>query len=63
MEIKRKKVEIITIEGHQSEVDRIFQYCNRNGYFITRSGPKQIDIMKYDTDKFLVVAERELDAS
>ena len=61
MKIKRKKIERITIEALQSEVDKVFEYCDHNGYWIIISGPKQIDIMKYDTDTLLVVAEKEIE--
>jgi len=55
-------IERIRITGRTDESTKAFDYCARHGYHVTRSGPRQINSMRYDTTRFVIIAEREKEA-
>lgn len=59
MTLKRTMVERIVLRGPMDESRQAFGYCEENGYRITRSGPRKLSIMQYDTSRYHIVAERE----
>lgn len=63
MNIKHKTIDRVTITGPMAESGLAFDYCVRNGYHITRSGPLKLSISKVDPTRFKLVAEKVVDLS
>jgi len=55
-------IERVTITGPNDDahLKRAYAYCDKHGYHVTRSGPKRISLIKGDTSRFQLRAEREL---
>jgi len=58
MNIKRKHILRVSITGHDKDRRKAFDYCDKHGFRITRSGPMRLKGMYY-IDRFKIVAEKE----
>ena len=58
MNIRRKRIERVTITGPDAEWPKAFAYCEKHGLRVTRSGPVQRVAWAIVPGRFKVVAER-----
>ena len=58
MDIKHKTIDRARITGPMAESGKALDYCYRNDYRVTRSGPKRVGPGKCDTTRFAITAER-----
>lgn len=61
MNIYYKKIRRIVITGKKEDFKKAFDYCHKNGYRVTRSGPYPINGgFEYDISRFKIIAEKTI---
>ena len=57
---KKTLIERVRIGGPMTEYDRALMWCWEHGYTTTRTGAKPL-AYHYNTSRFLIVAEKEVE--
>lgn len=58
--MKKEIIERITFECPYDDAAKWLEHFQKQGFFFTRAGGKQIDIMQYSRDTFKGIAERTI---
>ena len=61
MNARYKTIRRVILTGKEADREEMFQYCLKNRYRITRSGPRMGASYRAWPDSFKIVAEKEIE--